>query len=509
MTNLKKLIFLGLDGATWIQFDKFVSLGKMPNLGNIINEGTRGTLLSSFPFTSRTSWLNMLSGANPGKHGIPHHIVGGKHEIPLIPNILSNNNIQSIIVNNLVTFPPEQINGIMITGGFSTPPSSKNYVFPKTMYDEINNVANGYIPSLDPSIITKIEEGKIDDAFNQLDEYGKKIVKTSLYLAKKYDWHFFLTILENTDYLHHFFWDKSEYLERFYIWLDTVLLDFKRLADDNEANLIIVSDHGFGPIEKHFLINSWLNSENLTKLGKPSHARKLLNKLKIKRKLVRKNLSSIGMRGLLSKITPSEIKKIVPIDEDEVGFIQENSAVFSEAYNEISVRTENPDIYEKTRNLVIEKLLTLEDEGKKVVSEVRKREDVFSGIFSKRAYDIQFLLNEGYCWSPSIRENFLLTNKELKTSRVGDHRPEGILIAIGPDIKKSYTLSKHYFLWDICPTVLHIMNTKTPSYCDGNLIREIFKEDSLFFTKSISKQEITEKESLKDIISKKKSLLKK
>ncbi|MGH7884960.1 MAG: alkaline phosphatase family protein [Thermodesulfobacteriota bacterium] len=503
MTKSRKLIFLGLDGATWIQFDKFITSGKMPNLKNIIKEGTKGILLSTFPFTSRTSWLNMLSGANPGKHGVPHHIVEGKHKIPLLPNLLSKNNIQSIIVNNLVVFPPEKIKGIMITGGFSTPSSSKNYVFPRQLYDEINDTVNGYIPALDPSVITKIEQGKIEDAFQQLNEYGEKIVKTSLYLAKKYDWQFLLTILENTDYLHHFFWDKPEYLERFYIWLDKVLLDFKKLAEDNDANFIIVSDHGFGPIKKHFLVNSWLSSENLTKLGKPNQVRKVLSKLKINRGFVRKNLSTIGLRGIASKLTPSELKKMVPIDENEVGFIQENSGVFSEAYNEITIKMDKPENYEKTRNIIIKKLLDLEDEGTKVVKEAKKREDVFSGTFSKLAYDIQLLLNEGYCWSPLIRENFLLTSKELKISRAGDHRPEGIIIAIGPDIKKSHTLSKSYFHWDICPTILHMMETDIPSYCDGNLIREIFREQSSFFTKSISKKEISEKEFLKDIISKK------
>jgi len=185
MTNSKKLIFLGLDGATWTQFDKFLASGKMPNLKNIIDEGTKGTLLSTFPFTSRTSWLSMLSGSNPGKHGIPHHIVGGKHEIPLLPNIISKNNIKSIIVNYLVTFPPEKINGIMVTGGLSTPPSSKNYVYPDMLFEEINHAVDGYIPALDPSIITKIEQGKLEEAFKQLEDYGKKVVKCSFYLAKK------------------------------------------------------------------------------------------------------------------------------------------------------------------------------------------------------------------------------------------------------------------------------------------------------------------------------------
>ncbi len=509
MTNSKKLIFLGLDGATWTQFDKFLASGKMPNLKNIIDEGTKGTLLSTFPFTSRTSWLSMLSGSNPGKHGIPHHIVGGKHEIPLLPNIISKNNIKSIIVNYLVTFPPEKINGIMVTGGLSTPPSSKNYVYPDMLFEEINHAVDGYIPALDPSIITKIEQGKLEEAFKQLDDYGKKVVKCSFYLAKKYDWQFLLTILENTDYLHHFFWDKPQYLEKFYVWLDKILLDFKKLSEENNANLIIVSDHGFGPIKKHFLVNSWLSMEKLTILGKPSQIRKILGKLKIKREFVRKNLSAIGMRGLASKLTPSELKKMVPIDENERGFIQDSSGVFSEAYNEITVKIDDPNQYENTRNLIIEKLLSLEDNGVKIVKDARKREDVFFGPYFQRAFDIQFLLNEGYCWSSSIRDNFLQTSKELKTSRVGDHRPEGIIIAIGPDIKKSHSLSNTHHHWDICPTVLHMMGINTPSYCDGNLIQGIFSEQSPFFSKPFSKEKKSEKDSLKDIISKKRSSLKK
>ena len=103
-------------------------------------------------------------------------------------------------------------------------------------------------------------------------------------------------------------------------------------------------------------------------------------------------------------------------------------------------------------------------------------------------------MNEGYCWSSSIRDNFLQTSKELKTSRVGDHRPEGIIIAIGPDIKKSHSLSNTHHHWDICPTVLHMMGINTPSYCDGKLIQGIFSEQSPFFSKPFSKEKKSEKD---------------
>jgi len=230
----------------------------MPNLSAMIKNGVKAELRSTFPYTSRTSWISMLTGTNPGKHGIPHHIVGGKQEVPSIWKILSDHNVKSIVVNDIVTYPPLQINGIMISGGFSTPPHSKDFVRPISLFEEINSLVNGYIPSLDSTIMEKLQNGMFEDAFFQLQEYGSKIVKTSLYLANKFNWEIISIVLENTDYLYHFFWDKPEFLKRFYKWLDEVLDNFHNLSLSHDTNFLIVSDHGFGHIEKHFLINSWL-----------------------------------------------------------------------------------------------------------------------------------------------------------------------------------------------------------------------------------------------------------
>ena len=53
--NMNKLILLGLDGATWNQFNKFLKSNSMPTLSKIISKGIHAELESTFPFTSRTS----------------------------------------------------------------------------------------------------------------------------------------------------------------------------------------------------------------------------------------------------------------------------------------------------------------------------------------------------------------------------------------------------------------------------------------------------------------------
>ena len=503
----QKLIFLGLDGATWTQLDKFLQEDLMPNLSAMIKNGVKAELRSTFPYTSRTSWISMLTGTNPGKHGIPHHIVGGKQEVPSIWKILSDHNVKSIIVNDIVTYPPLQINGIMISGGFSTPPHSKDFVHPISLFEEINSLVDGYIPSLDSTIMEKLQNGMFEDAFFQLQEYGSKIVKTSLYLANKFNWEIISIVLENTDYLHHFFWDKPEFLKRFYKWLDEVLGNFHTLSLSYNANFLIVSDHGFGHIEKHFLINSWLRDSGLANFGKPGEIRRYLSKTKIKRDFVRKNLSRLHLRRLASKFTPSEIKKMIPLEQNEDGYIQDSTDVYSEAYNEITINVDDPLKYEQIRNDVIKKLLQLHDNGKKVIQAAHKREEVFHGPYVNRAYDVQILTTLGYCWSSSIKEKYLLTTDEFGKTRTGDHRPEGIFLALGPDIKKGTRLEKSLMIWDICPTVLHMLNQEIPSYMDGKVISTIFDSKSSLHGKQISFQKENEKEFLRKRISQKRDLL--
>jgi predicted AlkP superfamily phosphohydrolase/phosphomutase len=495
MTN--KIIILGLDGATWTKLDEYIKNGTMTNFQSIIKEGTRATFNSNFPFTSGTAWTSIFTGVNPGKHGIPHYSIEGKQEVPSIWEVLSERGLTSLVMNDLITYPPLKIKGMMISGGFSTPSQSKNFTYPIKIREEIYEFMNEYTPSLDHNIIKKAQEGKLDEFYDNVKEFGDKILQTGLHLATKHDWDIFCTTIENPDYIHHFYWDKTIFLEKFYQWLDIQINEFYKLAKANNANLFIISDHGFGPIKKHFLINTWLEQSGFTKLGKPGAIRKTLSKTSVKRDLVRKSLSKFKIRKFASKFTPQIIKGMIPIEEEEEGFIQKETQVFSEAYNEITVKINNLDEYEKTRNKIIEELLQIEDCGQKVVKEALKRENTFNGTYVDRAHDIQLLLNEGYCWSPAIREKFLLTPEEFEKVRTGDHRPEGMLFAVGPDIKSNHCIKKEVKNFDFFPTILHLLGQNIPDYTDGEVIKEIFDENSEIRKISVIVENMFEKQFLK------------
>ena len=494
---VNKIVILGLDGATWTKLDEYEKKGIMPNFSSIIKKGTKAVLNSNFPFTSGTAWTTILTGVNPGKHGIPHYSIDGKQESPSIWQVLSDRGLTSLVMNDLITYPPLKIKGMMISGGFSTPSGSKNFTFPEKIRDEINSMIESYQPSLDKDAFKKAQNGKLDEFFKEVENFGDNVMEAGLALGKKYEWDVFSTTVENSDYIHHFFWDKTNFLEKFYGWLDDKINEFYKLANSNGANFIIISDHGFGPIKKHFLVNTWLDQSGFTQLGKPGKIRKSLSKTTIKRDSVREKLTKLKIRKIASKVTPQAIKGMIPIEQIEDGFIEKSTRVFSEAYNEIIVNVDDPTAYEKLRDEIIEKLMKIEDDGEKIVQKALKKEDVFHGPYVDRAYDIQLLLNEGFCWSPSIRDNFVLSTEEFGKLRSGDHRPEGILFATGPDIKADCKLENKVDNLDVFPTILHLLEQSIPDYIDGKVIEGIFNEGSDVGKRKIIFENLSEENKIK------------
>lgn len=66
---MKKVIVIGIDGSTFDIIFPLISMGKLPNLKRIINNGTYSILNSIIPPISPCAWSSFITGKNPGKHG--------------------------------------------------------------------------------------------------------------------------------------------------------------------------------------------------------------------------------------------------------------------------------------------------------------------------------------------------------------------------------------------------------------------------------------------------------
>jgi hypothetical protein len=57
----------------------------------------------------------------------------------------------------------------------------------------------------------------------------------------------------------------------------------------------------------------------------------------------------------------------------------------------------------------------------------------------------------------------------------GCHRSEGIFLAQGPNIKPGLTLDANQ-IFDLAPTIMHLLGERVPAVMDGRVVEEIFVE---------------------------------
>ncbi|UCF34348.1 MAG: alkaline phosphatase family protein, partial [Phycisphaerales bacterium] len=66
----RKVLIIGLDGATWNVLKPVMGEGHMPHLKRVVDTGVSGVLHSTIPPITPAAWTTFLTGKNPGRHGI-------------------------------------------------------------------------------------------------------------------------------------------------------------------------------------------------------------------------------------------------------------------------------------------------------------------------------------------------------------------------------------------------------------------------------------------------------
>jgi predicted AlkP superfamily phosphohydrolase/phosphomutase len=154
--QVKKVIFLGLDGLDPRLTERFMAEGKLPNLARLKEQGSYSRLRTTFPALSPVAWSTFATGVNPAKHNIfdflnrnmksyvPELAAAkvqnntrvlklGRLRIPLSRprvelrrksqpfwKLLGQQQIGSTIIRVPITFPPDKFNGRLLSA-MSTP----------------------------------------------------------------------------------------------------------------------------------------------------------------------------------------------------------------------------------------------------------------------------------------------------------------------------------------------------------------------------------------------------
>ena len=265
----RKVIVIGLDGATWNLIKPWADRGELPTFKKLMKKGIWGTLESPFPVTV-PSWACYSTGKNPGKFGVFDWIKVDikKRKLRIINyqdirskeiwDYLNEYGVKTGIINIPHTYPPKKVDGFMISGMLASEIS--NYTYPKSLKEELKEIGYRIHTKYPLDIITKNNKRKyVDDV--------KSLIKLRFEVAKQKinDVDFIHLTVFYIDYLQHFLWNDAEVLNAWKT-IDEELKNFlKELKTKNiKFTLILMSDHGFTKLKSGlgFYLNNFLIEAN-------------------------------------------------------------------------------------------------------------------------------------------------------------------------------------------------------------------------------------------------------
>ena len=272
---------IALDGATWDLARPWMETGCMPTMARLVAEGVSAKLLAELPPSSVPNWPAFMTGKNAGKHGcvwwLQRDESGYRDRVPIDSRSVSGETIWSylsahgkkVIVQNMpVTYPVEPVNGVMISG-LLTPRLAEDFIFPSTLKPELDAVVGGYQIYPQEGYARGREQKFLEGQIANIKQH----VKAADYLLKTRDWDFFIIVLGPTDEVAHKCWhyldphhpqhrpkeaaNLSDSIQKIYIAADEAIGILTQHVKDKDI-VIIMSDHGFGPVEGFFHTNNWL-----------------------------------------------------------------------------------------------------------------------------------------------------------------------------------------------------------------------------------------------------------
>ena len=418
-----RVLVIGLDGATFDLIKPFVALGRLPTIEKLMREGVYGDLISTIPPVTSPAWPSFMTGKNPGKHGVFDFVgKGGGYDRTIktakdikaktLWRMLSDAGKTCIVVNVPVTYPPEKIKGCIVSG-MLTPPGAC-YAYPFEVYEELRKM--GYKPEIED--IEKYSSPK--ELLHCLVEVASMRTKAVLYLMDKFNrWDFCMLVFRGTDIIQHNIWQHKDIILQFYQKIDRFVKDLIDRAG-NETNTILMSDHGFGPVHKFFHVNYFLHKLGLLELKSngtsgdyltikdyrrpKSNFWKIMLRIGITKEKVYDLAKKANLLTLLQKIS-RKINVQIPKTRRSIDW-KKTKAFFSSSIGpsaaiEINMEGREPEgivkkeEYHKIRELIIKELFKVKDpeNGRKIVQDVFRREDIYHGPYVSEAPDIIFLTN--------------------------------------------------------------------------------------------------------------------
>lgn len=472
-----RVFLIGLDGATFTVLDPLMERGVMPFLRDFTARGARAQLRTIMPPLTPPAWTSLVTGLRPGRHGVfdffqkesadsEYYALATAQDIhaATIWSLASEAGRKVVSLNFPLMFPPPDIDGWVVPGGWMPWRQLRLGCHPPGLFEELKR-----LPSFDPrelSLDMELEAKAIEGC--EADEYADWI---RLHARRERRWFDILrhllgkdeeadlvaVMFDGPDKLQHLCWrfidpasrpDQPESWEQeaidlcedYFRDLDRMLGQILELAGP-EATVVLASDHGFGPTWDVFYVNRWLEEHGYLAW--------------------RETEAGSGVADTGPQVGFAQITRHVN-DLDWSRTLAYAATPSSQGINLVRTPPDgSPGVTPERRAGLLDTIAKqLRDEP--LVLDVFTRAETFPGPYGDRAPDLSLVLADGAAVS-ILPSDALVRHREKPN---GNHRPHGILLAAGPEIRRGIRCEEISIV-DVAPLLLHSLGVAVPDNLDG------------------------------------------
>ncbi len=504
----KRVFIIGLDGASFAVLRPLADSGALPNIKRLLEKGAFGDLCSTTPPITGPAWASFMTGKLPGKHGVydfVRPVKGGVGREVISYNAIKSETIFDILtekgkktgaVNVPLTYPFPTVDGYVVAG-LLTPKSVESISSPAGLIDEIRGEIGEYVMDV---WWERFGKDKIGQFLDRLRFCTEQRIKAIRHVQNRLDWDFFITVFIGTDRIQHWLWDYIVPEEAFASRsaqdreINRLVVDYYKRIDkylgevmdslDERTTLLVISDHGFGPLKGKVYINEWLAKKGYLTFDKSKLSE--LQRQSEKKQKLKRVIKAVDVFDLWGRFASKMIKKNKRLSF--YSFLHcidwQKTRAYSASNTEqgiyLNVKGREPEgiitpgeEFESVREGLMEELAGYRDEesGELMVSRIHKGGDVYSGPYLDEAPDIVFFLRD-FEYIADVQPSERIFAKRGWDTSFGTHRFEGILMAYGSDIRAGEVTGAR--LVDIAPTLLNVLGLPINDDMDGCVLKDIF-----------------------------------
>jgi predicted AlkP superfamily phosphohydrolase/phosphomutase len=461
-------------------------------MARLQQHGVSGRLASTTPPVTPAAWATFMTGMNPGQHGI-FDFFHTRSADPDRPQMVSATDMRARpfwhylseagrrvgVLNVPLTYPPQPVNGFLVPGLLSPDEGATTYP---------PDFLAPYRPELGPyRVVPRVayHPQRLDDFVAELRYVTETQIRYALRIAHEHATDFLMVHFFAPDLAQHKLWHMQDeghpwyrpelsaryghVIRDLFVQIDLGLASLLDLLPQDTA-VILMSDHGFGPQHTVVNLNNYLLQSGLMALKAEARVR-------LRAWVARqKRLSGAALR--LARLARRE-RLLGFADVDWTRTHAYARGHMGQLYLNLQGREPQGIVAPADYHNVRAELISIlngwrhPDHKRPLIDNILTNESVTHGPYLHDGPDLHLVM-DGYravAYPLFAADGRLVTEQPLVDS--GNHRPEGIFIAAGPQVRRGGAIAGAR-LQDLAPTILHLLGVAVPADMDGRVLREMF-----------------------------------